>query len=277
MLGSLVLVYPTGHEGGELVLRHKGREWKFDAKSLTVSWSSPSLAYIAFYSDIEHEVLEVASGRRVTITYNLYLVNPTSKPEASVIAPDVKNVSNLQNTLQGFLRNPEFLPSGGTLGFGLAHLYPVTFETKLREMAIYLKGEDAHVYRAFQELQLQPLLRMIYDDNESRDHGEKYGIMLGRIKKGPRYNYEVSSYEGALLSRKLGGVPVNKTRDALMEGSSWVARRGSRGEFITWITPLNEQNRLQDVQMTYGNEVQAGYMYCRPCIIVRIPAASERV
>ena len=77
MFGSLVIVYPAPHEGGELVLRHKGREWEFDANSLTAF--SPSLAYVAFYSDIEHEVLRVTSGHRVTITFNLYLDDPMSK------------------------------------------------------------------------------------------------------------------------------------------------------------------------------------------------------
>ena len=38
------------------------------------------------------------------------------------------------------------MPDGGTLGFGLAHLYPVTSKTELQEMTSYLKGEDAHVY-----------------------------------------------------------------------------------------------------------------------------------
>ena len=39
MFGSLVIVYPTAHEAGELVLRHKDHEWKFDADSLTASSS----------------------------------------------------------------------------------------------------------------------------------------------------------------------------------------------------------------------------------------------
>ena len=133
-LGSLVIIYPTHHEEGELVLRHKDREWKFDAEPLTISQSSPSLAYVAFYSDIEHEVLKVTSGRRVTITYNLYLFDPVPKPEGSTIVPDLRSVSNLQTSLKGLLKSPEFLPSGGTLGFGLAHLYPVGFDTKLQEM-----------------------------------------------------------------------------------------------------------------------------------------------
>ena len=37
MLGSLVIVYPTPHQEGELVLRHKDHEWTFDANSLTSS------------------------------------------------------------------------------------------------------------------------------------------------------------------------------------------------------------------------------------------------
>lgn len=278
MLGSLVIIYPTAHEGGELVLRHKNREWEFGAKSLTLSQSSPSLAYVAFYSDIEHEVLEVISGRRVTITYNLYLVNSTSKPDAFAVAPDLTRISNLQTTLRSLLKSPEFLPSGGTLGFGLAHLYPVTFETKLQEMATYLKGEDAHVYRACQELQLQPLLRMVYDDYQSGgyEYSREYGIMLDWIEQDPDYDYQITCYEGALVN-DLGGVAVNKSKGAPIEGSYWVAERGIQGEFITWISPLNERNQLQDIHTTYGNEVETGYIYCRPCIIVRVPAASNRM
>jgi len=30
------------------------------------------VSWAAFYSDVEHEVLEVANGHRITLTYNLY-------------------------------------------------------------------------------------------------------------------------------------------------------------------------------------------------------------
>ena len=276
MLGSLVVVYPTSHQGGELVLHHKNREWMFDANDLTSSQSSPSLAYIAFYSDIEHEVLKVTSGQRVTLTYNLYLFDPMSRPKTSTLTPNLKNVSNLQTTLQGLLKSPDFLPNGGTLGFGLAHLYPVTFETKLQEMAGYLKGEDAHVYQACLELQLQPSLRVIYDDDQS---GQGYGIMLEQITKDPSYDYTEDSYERALL-RDPGGILVNKTEDTDPSESYWACSDDEPeigGELITWISPFNEKNRLQDISMGYGNEVEAGYIYSSPCLIARIAAASDRV
>ena len=70
MFGSLVVVLPTPHEGGALVLREDGREWTFDYAAEIAN--ATKIAYVAFFGDIEHEVLTVKSGYRVTLTYNLY-------------------------------------------------------------------------------------------------------------------------------------------------------------------------------------------------------------
>src|SRR6201996_3395291 len=76
MFGSLVIILPTKHEGGSLLLKHSSAHFHFDGASLLSPHLSEqgtqSFAYVAFYSDVEHEVAEVTSGHRVTITYNLY-------------------------------------------------------------------------------------------------------------------------------------------------------------------------------------------------------------
>jgi predicted 2-oxoglutarate/Fe(II)-dependent dioxygenase YbiX len=72
MFGSLVVLMPFDHTGGELILRHRGREFTFDGCALLENAPTTSAAYVAFFSDVEHEVTEVTSGHRVTITYNLY-------------------------------------------------------------------------------------------------------------------------------------------------------------------------------------------------------------
>ncbi|KAF9466908.1 hypothetical protein BDZ94DRAFT_1233453 [Collybia nuda] len=72
IFGSLVVVYPTRHEGGALLLRHGGNEWTFDSTEAVRNYDGPAIAYIVFYSDVEHEVTIVQSGYRVTLTYNLY-------------------------------------------------------------------------------------------------------------------------------------------------------------------------------------------------------------
>ena len=283
MLGSLVIVYPTPHQGGELVLRHKDCEWTVDANTLNFSQPSPSIAYVAFYSDIEHEVLKVSSGCRVTLTYNLYLVDPTPSAQVPSVVPNLRDISNLQSTLHKLLSSPEFLPEGGTLGFGLAHLYPITLKTELQDMTKYLKGEDAHVYRACQELQLHPSLRMVYDasedvlvEEERRIDHQARGVMFETIVELPNYDYVNTSYREHLIKR-LGGVPINSDNNNLARESMWVKQfEVQRWEQITWVTPFGKGDCLRDVGMAYGNETSVEYIYCSPCLIVPIAPASDR-
>lgn len=269
-MGSLVVIYPTAHEGGELVLRHKDREWKFDASTLNASTYSPSLAYVSFYSDIEHEILEVTSGRRITITYNLYLVNQA--PEPGVCTTTTTPVCAFETMLRSLLKSPDFLPYGGTLGFGLAHLYPISPETMLPEITPFLKGEDAYVYRVCRNLQLRPSLQMIYDDGIC---DEEYGIMLDRIIDGPEYNpMENGSYENCLFDE--GGVAVNKTEGVTVLNGDRVYSYHRPGEPISWVSPFNQRTRFRDLAERYGNEVTVGFMYSSPCMIVRVAAAGDR-
>ncbi|RDB15762.1 hypothetical protein Hypma_003691 [Hypsizygus marmoreus] len=74
MFGSLVVVFPTCHEGGMLLLRHGGKEWAFNAAAEIFQQDIPVVIYVAFYSDVEHEVPPVTPGHRATLTYNLYFV-----------------------------------------------------------------------------------------------------------------------------------------------------------------------------------------------------------
>ena len=266
-----MVIYPTPYKGGELVLRHEGHERKINAKVLTASQTSPSLAYVAFHSNVEHEVPKVTTGRRVTVTYNLYLVDPPWKSGAPTVAR-AQSVPSFQATLQKLLESPEFLPEGGMLGFGLANHYPFDFKTELQEMESYLKGEDAHVYQICRELRLQPSLRAIYDDDRiSWDREEFDGIMLDEIVQDIRPDYEGGgrkSYGSALV--EMGGVPVNKGEDVDPESEEY-----SAPEFITWISPLNKLNELEGTITAYDRD--GIFSYINPCIIVCIAAAYDRV
>ena len=70
MFGSLVVCLPSRFSGGQLVTRHGGKKICYD-------WSSApdktpcNLEWAAFYSDVEHEILPVTEGYRVTMTFNL--------------------------------------------------------------------------------------------------------------------------------------------------------------------------------------------------------------
>ena len=74
MIGTLVVTLPSGYTGGELMVGHN-EEWKAYRGSKT------ALSLVAFYADCRHEVLRVASGYRITLTYNLLLHGDTSRPD----------------------------------------------------------------------------------------------------------------------------------------------------------------------------------------------------
>ena len=116
MFGSLVVCLPTKFSGGELVVRHKKKVIKYDWSS-SVSDPFNGLQWTAFFSDIEHEVLPVTEGYRVTLTYNLYY---GTNPSRSLI--DIET-NPFYRTLQAALSNPIFMRDGGILGFKCHYSY----------------------------------------------------------------------------------------------------------------------------------------------------------
>jgi hypothetical protein len=76
------------------------------------SKSSSSIQWAAFFSDCEHEVLEVTEGHRLTLTYNLYWFNGGPSMMANEL--DALNPTFLPffEALEDLYRCPEFLPKG---------------------------------------------------------------------------------------------------------------------------------------------------------------------
>lgn len=287
MFASLVIVFATPHDGGALVLRHKDEEWTFDsAKELAASKSS--VGFVAFYSDVEHEVMPVTSGYRVTLTYNLYLDAKAPISEAAAALASATSIANpihssLKVALEALLADPTFLPNGGRVGFGLSHQYPVSKpedkpvwyygegeEAKLRAAAAKrkpletllgsLKGSDATVYSVCKEMSLESGLRIIYDDEECHvmmDHAVNY-------------------------------------RDYEMENAVWYELKADGGEFVwasqeaqdkyqvkvdapvEWITPQAPFNKVEANFIAYGNEASQGCIYGDLCLIVQVGAFGER-
>ncbi len=71
MVATLVVVLPSSHEGGELIVRHDGQE-------RTIDLGDPAgdpfhIHYAAFYADCEHEVRPLKKGYRLCLVYNLAL------------------------------------------------------------------------------------------------------------------------------------------------------------------------------------------------------------
>ena len=94
MFATLVLVLPSECSGGELIVRHKGREVSIDLNSADPTEAS----YAAFYADCVHEVRPVTSGYRLTLIYNLVR-------EAGGMAPTLPDHEAQSRRITALLRN----------------------------------------------------------------------------------------------------------------------------------------------------------------------------
>ncbi|MDB6166189.1 MAG: hypothetical protein JWQ83_1329 [Lacunisphaera sp.] len=84
MFGTLVLGLPSAHRGGELVIRHAGREAVVDMSGAEVS----EVSFAAFYADCEHEVRPITEGHRVCLVYNLMQSRGGKAKRGSLKAPE---------------------------------------------------------------------------------------------------------------------------------------------------------------------------------------------
>lgn len=145
MIGSLVVCLPTKHTGGDLLVTHQGEVYTID-----FSRDSKNIQWAAFFSDCKHEVKEVTSGYRVTITFNIMteltedneLINGIvrtyskgiSKMSEVEIGPSQKwGFDKLYNKIQTMPEN--------NIGVILSHEYPLSGLCEEN-----LKGIDHEIY-----------------------------------------------------------------------------------------------------------------------------------
>lgn len=164
-IGTLVVALNTPFEGGEFILRRDGHDFTFD-------WSTPkqnsdSMHWVFFYSDVEHEILPVLSGYRLTLSYDIYGLEGKLNPMQKKIAlPSIEPKSlPLYSLLSTTFNDPNFFPQGGRLVFGLEHEYPITIDGWSNKFLQYLKGSDAVLAHVLEALGLDIEVQAVYEES----------------------------------------------------------------------------------------------------------------
>lgn len=274
MFASLVLVFPTRHEGGMLTFRHKGEEWTFDSgKELAASLDNvadaapdeASIGFAAFFSDVEHEVHPVTSGYRVTLTHNLYFeesdLSRAITGASKHLDEPSKTEKNLTEILSRSFEDPTFIAGGGLLGFGLVHQYPMGSEPKLQDLLPRLKGRDAVVARVCRTLGLSADLRIVYDYDDEQ-------VMTTTVMHG---DYEVGAPVRE-LTEYCGGVLLDGDKEVEDDGEYADQPRTK----VHWVTGVTLYNKIKSDFVAYGNEASIGALYGDVCLIVQVKPAGER-
>lgn len=129
MFGTLVICLPSPHTGGDLVLRHAGKE-------VTYQTSEAQPSVLCWYSDVHHEVLPVTSGYRWVLTYNLAISPDLERPSAALCQPQT---TQLQQSLTSWLEHLAQHDWEEATGKDVPHLYYL-MEHEYTEASIALRG-----------------------------------------------------------------------------------------------------------------------------------------
>ena len=269
MFGSLVIVFPTPHEGGALLLRHRGHEWIFDYGQELAAKGQPSIGYVAFFSDIEHEVAPVTSGHRIALTYNLYfddggLVSANYAVSDHLTLTRPANENAFHDAFLALLENPEFLADGGTLAFGLRNVYPNKNDPK--HVYGVLKGSDAVVCRRVRALGYEPVLYVFYEAVTAED--SDHGMIMDKVIDFNKLHVDEDDDLFGIAFREGGSLVYEE----LVSGgpkieTSW----GELPEQLEWVTPRTTFNRREDSFRSYEA------VYWNLCLVVRIGMAGDRL
>ncbi|KAH8824977.1 hypothetical protein DL96DRAFT_153001 [Flagelloscypha sp. PMI_526] len=261
MFGSLVIIFPTVHEGGELALNHGGQELLFNSSQLLEEHDGESkIAWISFFSDVQHEVLPVVHGHRVTLTYNLYDAEP--HPQSPLSSSE--KVKTLKSHLQALLDNPTFLPDGGLLGFGLNFSYPVCGNTQYDDFLDYIKGSDVAIKIACRELGLTVSLKgLVEDRNEHREKSTAILISSARNWESGEISRSILYY----LRDEYHGEWVHDMKTECLHSTSKV---------ICWITEKTANASCEIRYTAYGNEPYEASYYSHVCLIAALGPSGDR-
>jgi hypothetical protein len=130
---------------------------------MSFDWSGQdhqAIEWAAFFSDCQHEVGEVTSGHRVTLTYNLYSTSASILRHLS--STEVESFP-LYHEVKAALSSKGFLANGGKVGFFGNHFYAQNNEKAPEILPQGLKEIDMIIYVVCRALGLSTSVRPIME------------------------------------------------------------------------------------------------------------------
>ncbi len=219
MFATLVVVLPSAFEGGDLLVRHRGREAR-----LALRCDDPAeAAFAAFYADCVHEVLPVTEGHRLTLAYNLVRAGKGRLPKPPDYEEQQVGIAALLQTWRDSRTQPDDdMPE--KLVYLLDHAY-----TPAELGFAALKGADAAAAGVLSAAAQQArcdlhLALLTVEESGAAEYADSYGSRRGR------WGQDEDAFE------------AGEVFDRSVTLSEW--RRPDGGETVLGAVPVDEEQEL---------------------------------
>lgn len=107
MFATIIVILPSTHAGGQVRVSHGSKKSTFD----TAAASALGFSVLAWYTDVQHEVLPITSGFRLALSYKLMHTAHYTLPPAIPISNPA--IAYLATVLRDWEKN---LYGGGSAG-----------------------------------------------------------------------------------------------------------------------------------------------------------------
>ncbi|KAG1905713.1 uncharacterized protein F5891DRAFT_1170059 [Suillus fuscotomentosus] len=264
---TVLVVFPTDIEGGALLLRQGHHEWTIDFAELFARTTQTSVAFIAFYDDVQFAVRKIKSGHRVILTYRLHFPTDNDIPLTTLERKGVYDVNSLTTGITELLLDPSVLPEGGYLAFGLHNQYMSTSRSVV-DIGSHLKGRDAMIACVLNSLSILWSVRILYRNVGWTD----FSFLADHI-------VDLSSHDEVhCLSETLGNPEIVRFVGARGEPDRRRAKSDGDvmgGKDATDIMLVSTRPSAWSFHSHYvagGREVMMGNLYGDVCIIAERPS-----
>lgn len=232
--------------------------------------SKKTVRWVAILSNTEHQVREITSGHRLTLTYNLFTVDPV--PTIALYTKEIQ-LHPFYQKLSQCVRDPGFLPKGGILGFGLEHEYLILTSTRdpcpPSELTPYLKSMDHLLFTTGVSLGLETNLEVVW---ELGYEGPILTLLTRTLS--PYSRFERMEDLGDLLNAvKQSGFCEVMDKSAFISDNLFL--RDIEVTEVHWVIPKNDTNEAAAGYIFSSGNHEMRYSYGNMVLTMRVPRWSQ--
>jgi hypothetical protein len=267
MVASLIVVLPSSHSGGTLVIDNQGIKKQFQSSRFPLD----KLTFIAFYADCHHAVKEVKEGYRLALTYNLILEKHAKKIH---VPSGTKSFDDVIESLRSYFIDEDNAKKTSSYQHKSPKQFVYLLDHSYTQKGLswnHLKNGDslrAEAFKAAAEALGLEIHMALADVQETWDCETDYDSYEYRHRRKYSYYENDDEEEG----NNEGNIELNELIDSSTTLRHWVDQKNKplnykechvSSRHLGWIKASNEfepfQSEYEGFMGNYGNTMDRWY------------------